>query len=415
MSCHLGLATSCSAAADLSPKPSAVAPRSIARNVLWSFSGNVLLAACQWAVVVVLARLGTPHTVGVFALALAVTTPVILLASLSLRTYQVTDSSGDYSFSEYMGLRLIAAAFGLKHEDPSKAVLLKRLEEYLLNVYKQGRRALLVIDEAQNLTPRAVEELRMLSNFQSGEKSLLQSFLLGQPEFRYTLQGEGMQQLRQRIIASYHLGPMDSDETRSYIEHRMKTVGWAGDPEFGEDCFAPIFQYTGGIPRRINTLCDRVLLFGYLEDRHRIDAETVHAVIGDLNGEMPTLAANEASGPRAAARKAASGDDRMLEQIASDPRHGGDDRNAVPRELVSRADATAHQDGRAVDRAAGDDDLAAAHDLRRPALLLDFRADRAGAFEQDALHDRLGHRLGHLRIDQPRQRHSGGQGRIAEQ
>jgi type II secretory pathway predicted ATPase ExeA len=212
-------------------------------------------------------------------------------------------------------LRLIAAAFGLKHEDPSKAVLLKRLEEYLLSVYKQGRRALLVIDEAQNLTPRAVEELRMLSNFQSGEKSLLQSFLLGQPEFRYTLQGEGMQQLRQRIIASYHLGPMDSDETRSYIEHRMKTVGWAGDPEFGEDCFAPIFQYTGGIPRRINTLCDRVLLFGYLEDRHRIDAETVQAVIGDLNGEMPTLAANEASGPRATARKAASGDDRMLEQL----------------------------------------------------------------------------------------------------
>ena len=102
-------------------------------------------------------------------------------------------------------LRLIAAAFGLKHEEQSKAVLLKRLEEHLLNVHKQGRRALLVVDEAQNLTPRAVEELRMLSNFQAAEKSLLQSFLLGQPEFRYTLQGEGMQQLRQRIIASYHL------------------------------------------------------------------------------------------------------------------------------------------------------------------------------------------------------------------
>ena len=96
-------------------------------------------------------------------------------------------------------LRLIAAAFGLKHEDPSKAILLKRLEEYLLGIHRQGRRALLVVDEAQNLTPRAVEELRMLSNYQSGSKSLLQSFLLGQPEFRYTLQGEGMQQLRQRI------------------------------------------------------------------------------------------------------------------------------------------------------------------------------------------------------------------------
>lgn len=213
-------------------------------------------------------------------------------------------------------LRLIAAAFGLKHDEQSKAVLLKRLEEYLGSVARQGKRALLVVDEAQNLTPRAVEELRMLSNFQIGEKSLLQSFLLGQPEFRYTLQGEGMQQLRQRIIASYHLGPMDAPETRSYIEHRMKTVGWAGDPEFSENCFAPIYEFTGGIPRRINTLCDRVLLFGYLEDKHRIDAETVTAVIGDLNGEMPTLAANDVGAGRASMRRvAANGDDRMLEQL----------------------------------------------------------------------------------------------------
>lgn len=212
-------------------------------------------------------------------------------------------------------LRLIAAAFGLKHEEPSKATLLKRLEEYLLNVHRQGRRALLVVDEAQNLTPRAVEELRMLSNFQAAEKSLLQSFLLGQPEFRYTLQGEGMQQLRQRIIASYHLGPMDAAETRSYIEHRMRTVGWTGDPSFSEDCFAPVYAYTGGIPRRINTLLDRILLFGYLEDRHEIDQETVRAVIGDLNGEMPTLAANEAAAQRTGARKVHGPEDRMLEQL----------------------------------------------------------------------------------------------------
>jgi len=211
-------------------------------------------------------------------------------------------------------LRLIAAAFGLRHEDQSKAILLKRLEEHLLNVHRQGRRALLVVDEAQNLTPRAVEELRMLSNFQAGEKSLLQSFLLGQPEFRYTLQGEGMQQLRQRIIASYHLGPMDEAETRAYIEHRMKTVGWAGDPQFAEDCFRPIFAYTGGIPRRINTLCDRVLLFGYLEDRHLIDPQTVAAVIGDLNGEMPTLGANDAPPPRPTTRRTGV-DDRVLEQL----------------------------------------------------------------------------------------------------
>jgi putative secretion ATPase (PEP-CTERM system associated) len=239
-------------------------------------------------------------------------------------------------------LRLIAAAFGLKHEDQSKAILLKRLEEHLLSVHRQGRRALLVVDEAQNLTPRAVEELRMLSNFQAAEKSLLQSFLLGQPEFRYTLQGEGMQQLRQRIIASYHLGPMDETETRAYIEHRMRTVGWTGDPEFGEDSFAPIFAYTGGIPRRINTLCDRVLLFGYLEDRHTIDAATVQAVIGDLNGEMPTLAANEVGMQRTAARKPGSGDDRVLEQL--DRRVSKMERSIVSLLKLSRELLTLAQD-----------------------------------------------------------------------
>jgi putative secretion ATPase (PEP-CTERM system associated) len=245
-------------------------------------------------------------------------------------------------------LRLIAAAFGLKHEDQSKAVLLKRIEEFLLGVNRQGRRALLVVDEAQNLTPRAVEELRMLSNFQTSEKSLLQSFLLGQPEFRYTLQGEGMQQLRQRIIASYHLGPMDAPETRAYIEHRMKTVGWQGDPEFREDCFEPIFSYTGGIPRKINTLCDRVLLFCYLEERHRIDAETVQAVITDLKGEMPTLAANETGAQRGTARKGVAGDDRALDQL--DRRVSKMERSIVnilkmSRELLSLAQDR-HQDKR---------------------------------------------------------------------
>ena len=240
-------------------------------------------------------------------------------------------------------LRLIAAAFGLKHEDPSKAILLKRLEDYLLSVHRQGRRALLVVDEAQNLTPRAVEELRMLSNFQAGEKSLLQSFLLGQPEFRFTLQGEGMQQLRQRIIASYHLGPMESPETRSYIEHRMNTVGWQGDPQFSDDCFDVIHAYTGGIPRRINTLCDRLLLFCYLEDRHAIDAETVQTVINDLKGEMPTLAANEVGGGRAAPRKTAT-DDRALEQL--DRRVSKMERSIVNILKMSRELLTLAQDRR---------------------------------------------------------------------
>ena len=167
-------------------------------------------------------------------------------------------------------LRMVAAAFGVPHEDSNKATLLKRLENFLINCQNLGKRALLIVDEAQNLSPRAVEELRMLSNFQSQEKSLLQSFLLGQPEFRFTMASEGMQQLRQRVTASYHLGPMDPQDTREYIEHRMRTVGWNHDPHFTDDAFSAIHDFATGIPRKINTVCDRLLLrdhvLGYWAD-----------------------------------------------------------------------------------------------------------------------------------------------------
>lgn len=183
-------------------------------------------------------------------------------------------------------LRMVGASFGLECEGISKSSLLKKIEGFLQAAQRQGKRALLLVDEAQNLTPRAIEELRMLSNFQSGDKPLLQSFLLGQPEFRKTLQSEDMQQLRQRVIASYHLGPMEALETRAYIEHRLKTANWLGDPAFDDDAFDAIFTFTGGIPRRINTLCDRLLLFGFLEEKHRLTGHDVLEVISDLQLEV---------------------------------------------------------------------------------------------------------------------------------
>lgn len=187
-------------------------------------------------------------------------------------------------------LRMVAAAFGLPYEDASKAALLTRLEQFLRACDQQGKRALLVVDEAQNLSPRTVEELRMLSNFQTDDKSLLQTFLLGQPEFRRTLLSGDMQQLRQRVIATYHLGPMDAAETRAYIEHRLNTVGWRGDPSVSEDAFAVIHDYSGGIPRKINTLCDRLFLMGYLEEIHDFRSSEVNEVIGDIQQEfnLPT-------------------------------------------------------------------------------------------------------------------------------
>jgi len=183
-------------------------------------------------------------------------------------------------------LRSIAAAFGLQAEGTTKSAVLKSLEDYLRMAVRQGQRPLLIVDEAQNLNHRAVEELRMLSNFHEGDKPLLQSFLLGQPEFRDTLQSPEMLQLRQRVIASYHLGPLDLAETTQYIMHRLKTAGWQGSPSFSGDAFDIIFQFSGGVPRRINTLCDRILLFGYLEERPHLDASAVQEVISDLEQEV---------------------------------------------------------------------------------------------------------------------------------
>ncbi|MEW5771370.1 MAG: XrtA/PEP-CTERM system-associated ATPase [Pseudomonadota bacterium] len=183
-------------------------------------------------------------------------------------------------------LRSVAGAFGVQAEGMTKSAVLKSLEDYLRLAVRQNRRPLLIVDEAQNLNPRAVEELRMLSNFHEGDKPLLQSFLLGQPEFRDTIQSPEMLQLRQRVIASYHLGPLDRSETVQYILHRLTTVGWQGTPSFAEEAFDEIFQFSAGVPRRINTLCDRLMLFGYLEEKTHLDAASVQEVIGDLQQEV---------------------------------------------------------------------------------------------------------------------------------
>jgi putative secretion ATPase (PEP-CTERM system associated) len=182
-------------------------------------------------------------------------------------------------------VRMVAAAFGVP-QDNSKAVLLNRVEQYLLVCHRHGKRALLMVDEAQNLPASSVEELRMLSNYVSAAKPLLQTFLLGQPEFRKTLQKPEMEQLRQRVIASCHLGPMDSAETEAYIIHRLQTAGWQGDPSFSADAFAAIHQHTGGIPRRINIMCDRLLLLGRLDELHAFTGHEVAKVIEELPQEF---------------------------------------------------------------------------------------------------------------------------------
>jgi len=197
-------------------------------------------------------------------------------------------------------LRLVASSFGLRTKDVEKSDLLLSLEAFLVSVSQQGKRALLVVDEAQNLTPQAVEELRMLSNFQLETHALLQSFLVGQPEFRRTMQSPHMLQLRQRVIAACHIGPMDLEETRGYIEHRLKCVGWTGQPQFQPGAYEAIFGTSDGVPRRINAVCDRILLSGFLAGKLEFTRDDVEMVAREMHHETidaePTIDADTPQG-----------------------------------------------------------------------------------------------------------------------
>jgi general secretion pathway protein A len=182
-------------------------------------------------------------------------------------------------------LQAILTAFGVAASGGSKAQLLASLEAFLTSVAAEGKRSLLIVDEAQNLGREAIEELRMLSNFQLGNHALLQSFLVGQPELRKQLESPAMEQLRQRVIASCHLGPLSAEETHAYIEHRMRHVGWTGQPAFDDDAFDVIYQWTGGIPRKINLLCNRLLLASFLSDSAPITGALVRQTGNDLARE----------------------------------------------------------------------------------------------------------------------------------
>src|SRR5690606_3772164 len=161
-------------------------------------------------------------------------------------------------------IRMIASCFNLVVTDHSKASYLDAIYSYLKRLHAQHRRALLLVDEAQNLPLASIEELRMLSNFQLNGKPLLQSFLLGQNELNAIIQAPDMEQFRQRIIASSNLSAFAEDDTKAYIQYRLLQAG-GNSALLSDDCFALIQRYSRGIPRKINTVMDRILLFGYLE------------------------------------------------------------------------------------------------------------------------------------------------------
>lgn len=194
-------------------------------------------------------------------------------------------------------VHMVAQSFGLDIAGHDKASALGAIEGFLHEEARAGRRCLLIVDESQNLTVAALEELRMLSNFQLGNHPLLQTLLLGQPEFRATLQDhERLEQLRQRVIAAHHLEPMEVGEIEAYVLHRLKRVGWAGNPTFEPELFAALHEASGGVPRKLNQIANRLLLLGAVEEAAQIDLGMLEVVLAEM--------ANEAASPKRAARNA---------------------------------------------------------------------------------------------------------------
>ena len=187
-------------------------------------------------------------------------------------------------------VHVVAQAFGLIVDGHDKASALGAIEAFLHDEARAGRRCLLVVDESQNLEIDALEELRMLSNFQLGAHPLLQTLLLGQPEFRAMIQDHPqLEQLRQRVIAAHHLEAMELGEVQPYIEHRLKCVGWEGNPKFDQRVFTELFEASGGVPRRINQICNRLMMLGAVDQRNRIDGAMLSSVLEELelDGTMP--------------------------------------------------------------------------------------------------------------------------------
>ena len=266
-------------------------------------------------------------------------------------------------------VHVIAQSFGLDIEGHDKAAALGAIEGFLHEEARSGRRCLLIVDEAQNLSIPALEELRMLSNFQLGNHPLLQTLLLGQPEFRATLQGHpALEQLRQRVIAAHHLESMERGEIGPYILHRLQRVGWEGNPQFDQRVFSELFEASDGIPRRVNQIANRLLLLGAIEQRSRIDSAMLKAVLEEM--------AAEKAFPHAAPKP------RAPEPVAASP-----------------ADAP-EADYQAFERLLAERDAQIA-ELQEAVIELAGRQDAAAAQDTDALHARIA-RLDSKMIEQER-------------
>ncbi|MBI4432608.1 MAG: AAA family ATPase [Candidatus Omnitrophica bacterium] len=182
-------------------------------------------------------------------------------------------------------MQTIVEDFGIQTPKKDKGSLFSELNRFLIEQLSAGNNVVLIVDEAQNLSTRILEQIRMLSNLESENEKLLQIILVGQPELRDKLESRNLRQLRQRITIRYHIQALDSEEIPFYIQHRLHQAGANGSgPLFEREAHDEIFKYSGGIPRLINSVCDKALLMAYVFETRTITADIVKKSISEIEG-----------------------------------------------------------------------------------------------------------------------------------
>jgi len=182
-------------------------------------------------------------------------------------------------------LQAVLAEFGFKPFNKRKVELLDMLNMFLIEQYSNGKKVVLIVDEAQNLTRKVLEEIRLMSGIETHKEKVLRIILAGQPELRETLESDNLKQLIQRVRLRFHIGPLDSREMREYIDHRIAVAGRETNDLFADDVFSIIYRYSGGVPRLINTLCDTGLLCAFADDKTTVDVDDMMTAVAELNWE----------------------------------------------------------------------------------------------------------------------------------
>jgi general secretion pathway protein A len=181
-------------------------------------------------------------------------------------------------------LELLLREFEVRGHFKTRTARLGAFNQFLLTAYGRGEHVVLMVDEAQNLGPEALEELRLLSNLQAGKEPLLQVILVGQPNLRERLRHPALRQLAQRVAVHYHLRPLDQPETKEYVRFRLARAGGSGI--FTDSALDKLFEFTKGVPRRLNAWCDLALVAGFAEGRQEIDGEFIEVVLAAQGGSL---------------------------------------------------------------------------------------------------------------------------------